>query len=167
MWRGILEMDTSKTIENFPNYVIYNDGRVYSLLKNKFLTPQNNGNGYMKVMLYNNSIKQVYIHRLVAQHFILNVNNYKYVDHIDRDKQNNHVYNLRWVSASENTRNTADKPRYSVERTLKYNSENTKSKIRELYKAGSKVFEISKLLNIPRQTVSNYIKDLRQSKNNT
>jgi hypothetical protein len=44
-------------------------------------------------------------HRLIALQFIANPNNLPQVDHIDRNKQNNHLENLRWVSLSENCKN--------------------------------------------------------------
>ena len=46
-----------------------------------------------------------YIHRLVAEYFIPNPNGYKEVDHIDRNRQNNYVENLRWVTHKENMKN--------------------------------------------------------------
>lgn len=49
------------------------------------------------------------IHRLVAETFIPNPNGYKEVDHIDHNKQNNHVSNLRWVTHSENMKNKKSK----------------------------------------------------------
>ena len=49
-------------------------------------------------------VKQVRysVHKLVAETFISNPNNYTEVDHIDRNKQNNKVSNLRWVTHQEN-----------------------------------------------------------------
>lgn len=46
-----------------------------------------------------------YIHRLVAKVFIPNPLNKKEVDHIDCNKMNNCVSNLRWASRSENATN--------------------------------------------------------------
>lgn len=45
------------------------------------------------------------IHRMVAALFILNPDNKQYVDHIDTNRLNNRVDNLRWVTASENNLN--------------------------------------------------------------
>ena len=45
------------------------------------------------------------MHRLIAQQFLPNPNNLPEVDHIDRDKLNNSLNNLRWVSRSDNNRN--------------------------------------------------------------
>ena len=49
-------------------------------------------------------IKQIKksIHQLVAETFIPNPNNYTEIDHIDRNKLNNHYTNLRWVSRFDN-----------------------------------------------------------------
>jgi hypothetical protein len=45
------------------------------------------------------------VHRLVAEAFIPNPNNYPTVDHIDRNRQNNKVTNLRWCTLSDNMKN--------------------------------------------------------------
>lgn len=51
--------------------------------------------------------KNYSIHRLVAETFIKNPNNYPTVDHIDRNPSNNDVSNLRWASYSMQMRNTS------------------------------------------------------------
>lgn len=59
--------------------------------------------GYQIVSLILNGKQKTYkIHRLVAQFFLKNDFDYKYVNHIDGNKQNNDVSNLEWCSASEN-----------------------------------------------------------------
>ena len=45
------------------------------------------------------------MHRIVAKEFIDNPENRSYVDHIDHNKQNNCVNNLRWCSIPENSMN--------------------------------------------------------------
>jgi|DEB0MinimDraft_6_1074348.scaffolds.fasta_scaffold129751_1 hypothetical protein len=88
-------------VKGFPYYFIYPDGRVYSEKSNKFLKHNNDGNGYLFVRLKTNKK----VHRLVAEHYIPNPENKREVDHIDRDKNNNRVENLRWVSSKENCKN--------------------------------------------------------------
>jgi hypothetical protein len=63
--------------------------------------------------------KKVNIHRLVAETFIHNPNNNDSVDHIDRNKMNNHVSNLRWCSIEDN--------KASWERTEDYSRSVSKS----------------------------------------
>lgn len=149
-----------KHIENYPNYIVYENGDIISLKKNIKLTLINNGNGYWKVNLFNSEgFKQVYVHRIVAETFLDNPNHYKYIDHIDRNKNNNNVDNLRWTTAKDNVNNTAGKPRYSKSKDGQKN--NDRSIIQAIineYKNGINVMTLSRKYNIPRQSVSRYIK---------
>jgi len=62
--------------------------------------------GYMRVSLYKDGKKKTHdVHRLVGLHFIPNPESKFAIDHIDRDKTNNHVSNLRWATTSENCQN--------------------------------------------------------------
>jgi HNH endonuclease len=60
-----------------------------------------NNCGYTEIVL-TSRCKHFLVHRLVATAFIPNPNNLPQVNHIDGDKQNNHVTNLEWCSASNN-----------------------------------------------------------------
>lgn len=53
--------------------------------------------------------KDFYIHRLVAETFIPNPKNLPQVDHIDTDKANCRVENLRWATGEENRKYAAEK----------------------------------------------------------
>lgn len=74
------------------------------LFKSKVLTPSSNGKGYTFVRLAKNGInKKHYIHRLVAEAFIDNGNNYPIINHKDENRANNKVDNLEWCTYKYNS----------------------------------------------------------------
>jgi hypothetical protein len=92
-------------------YQVSNDGLVKSTVRVKagrVLTGGIGNRGYRSVFLYaDGNGSRCTFHRLVAEAFIPNPDDKCQVDHIDRDKSNNHVSNLRWATQSENCINTA------------------------------------------------------------
>lgn len=91
------------TFRDYDDYIIYDDGRIYSLRRNKFLTNKIMKDGYCRLQLYKNGKCKMYnVHRIVAEVFIPNQYNKPFVNHIDGNKQNNHVKNLEWVTQKEN-----------------------------------------------------------------
>jgi hypothetical protein len=49
--------------------------------------------------------KTMRVHRLIAEAFIPNPYNLKEVDHIDKNRANNDISNLRWCNHSQNNQN--------------------------------------------------------------
>ena len=71
--------------------------------KDKYkISESDNGQGYVQVKLNNKNYKK---HRLIAEQFIPNPDNLTDVDHINRNRSDYHLSNLRWVSHSDNNRN--------------------------------------------------------------
>jgi hypothetical protein len=95
-----------KTMTEYPNYIITNDGKIYNSQRKRFLCLKKHVNGYIGIALtrYDNKRKNFYAHRLVALLFIDNPNNYPEVNHIDFDKTNNKIENLEWISRSGNSK---------------------------------------------------------------
>ena len=94
------------TINGYTNYKINPDGVVKNIKTNKELKPHLNKNGYYYVNLYENRIrKHKPIHQLVANAFLTKPNEKCVVDHINNDRTDNRLENLRFVSCNENTRN--------------------------------------------------------------
>ena len=94
-----------KKIPGFDDYYVNRNGDVLSKkgLKDRILKPADNNTGYNIVNLCKNKKQKTYlVHRLVALTFIPNPNNYEMIDHIDRNKKNNYLDNLRWCSRQMN-----------------------------------------------------------------
>lgn len=101
-------MEEWKIIEDYPDYMISNMGRVKSLKYNKerIRIPTKHKTGYLQIGLNNNNKYTLHkVHRLVAQAFIPNPENKPHIDHINTDRTDNRVENLRWVTAKENSNN--------------------------------------------------------------
>jgi hypothetical protein len=95
-----------RVIADYENYKISNIGNVLNFKSGKLLKNRINKDGYFYVSLSKNSIKTNYsIHRLVAIAFLDNPENKLFVDHIDNDKKNNNIINLRFATKSENGMN--------------------------------------------------------------
>jgi hypothetical protein len=91
-----------KEIINYPNYEISNDGTIRNKINRKMLSLINK-NGYLCINLcQNGKVKQHYVHRLVAINFLDNPNNKRVVDHINNNKTNNNITNLRWCDQMQN-----------------------------------------------------------------
>ena len=84
-------------------YFISENGDV--IRNNKIRKLQINKYGYNIVSLsINGKGKTFLVHRMVAECYLSNPNNYPEIDHLDFNKLNNHYSNLEWVTTQENTK---------------------------------------------------------------
>lgn len=85
------------------NYLVGQDGTIYSKHYKKMLNPKKNHDGYLRIQIWKNrKCRFVGVHRVVAETFLPNPENKPFVNHIDGDKQNNRVENLEWCTQKEN-----------------------------------------------------------------
>ena len=85
-------------------YKITADGKVYSLVRKRWLKPCKDRRGYWRVWLYKDKMrKEKSLHRLVASSFF-GYQEGMTVNHKDNDKNNNHIDNLEWLTNADNMR---------------------------------------------------------------
>lgn len=100
-YEGLYQVSNYGKIKSLSRKV--NDYRGGIVKKEKLLTPTDNGKGYQIIGLCkNNHRKNHYIHRLVADAFLENPNNYPQVNHKDYNTKNNCVDNLEWITTKDN-----------------------------------------------------------------
>lgn len=95
--------ENSLPIKQYPKYLVTKEGTVFSTYRNRYIKIFKYDSGYCYINMKKKAYKK-YVHRLVAEAFLPSPTNenQKYVNHIDRDKSNNNVTNLEWVTHSEN-----------------------------------------------------------------
>ena len=92
-----------KILKENENYSINEKGEIKNNITKKILSPSiNKDSGYYQIDLWKNNKSRKYtLHRLVASNFIPNLENKPTVDHIDGNRLNNDISNLRWATYSE------------------------------------------------------------------
>lgn len=122
------QIPEGKEIIGFENYIVTNTGKIYSKKLKRFLNPSLNGSKYHVIDLYATECdqtkekkeytrkrqerrKKFRVHDLVATHFIENTNpeTKTEVNHKDKNRINNNVSNLEWVSTKENLQHAHNK----------------------------------------------------------
>lgn len=97
-YEGYYQVSNLGRVKSLPRLLIYSDGQKH-YYKEKILKPQKHYRGYLLVVLCKCGVRcGDVVHRLVAEAFIPNPNNYNEINHIDEDKTNNRVDNLEWCT---------------------------------------------------------------------
>lgn len=140
-----------KTIQNFENYEISDEGQVRNIKTKRILKPSS-VNGYLKVTLRkNNKGYSKYLHRLVAEAFLEGEGE---VNHKDGNRANNSIENLEWVTHRENIQHSFSTlgrtpPRGRVQVCVQY-FDGTKKEF-------SSIKDCAKYYNVDTTTIRDYI----------
>lgn len=163
-----------KKIKGFSAYAVDEKGNVYTRFVSKRcklgrfyrelgshykeLRLSRTGHGYLKVAMTRDDGKVFYkkVHRLVAENYLINSENKKEVNHIDGNKENNHVSNLEWATRRENCKHASKNKLYSPLKGVK----NHASKLDDIIVMTIRTVEksnvyYSKLYNCSTCTISN------------
>lgn len=122
----------------YQNYLVYRDGRIFSLRYKKFIGFKDK-DGYLTVNVGNKYRRKTY-------QLVMDVwgdtkpkdMTHPTIDHIDGDLSNNHIDNLQWLERSDNTaKSHKTKPRLGVDHGRAKLSEKDIKNIRSLYSTGN------------------------------
>jgi hypothetical protein len=96
-WKRISIRRQGGNRAGFDNSIVLTD------IPQKYLKLSDGGGGYYTIRIGG---KNELLHRIMAKTFLPNPENLTEVDHIDRNRQNYALSNLRWASTSQNRINT-------------------------------------------------------------
>lgn len=147
-WRDIKGFEGLYQVSNLGNVrrmecdITYNNGTVHHY-KEGIRKPNKDKDGYLYLNLWKDGKCKVgRIHKLVAETFIPNPNNYPVINHKDENKSNNRVENLEWCTIQYNAE-------YSLGKSV---NQYTKDGI--FIRSWKTITEASQYLNIDRKGIS-------------
>lgn len=159
-----MKVQMKRIIYKGTEYLVCSDGRIFGAT-GKELAQRPNHDGYASVTM--GSKKQgrerVTVHRLVAELFLDNPNNYPEVDHLDSNRMNPSVDNLEWVTHQENIRRAYDRGGHIGRAVGERNPraglcDELVLLMRKLYKGGTTIQAMVEQYGYPWTTISNAVK---------
>lgn len=160
-YEGMYQISNDGIVKGLPRQVMRKDGIKGPKLNERQLKGSINSAGYLTVTLsYNGKAESKFIHRIVAETFIENRNNLEQVNHKDRNKLNNKVANLEWMTARDNSLH-GNELESDKERNRGVANPNSKLKtndvfeIREMREKGMKIQEIADEYDVHNSVISN------------
>lgn len=142
------------------HYQVSNLGNVWSNRTNKMILPFTDKDGYLRFKVTSNGKrKHWFVHRAVAVAFLPNPDGKPCVNHDDGNKKNNSLYNLEWMTHSENMKHAIEKKILKPVFGERNGNAKLKNKevviIRELYKKQIETLAIK--YKVSKKTIRNVI----------
>ena len=172
-WRSVNNYDGLYLVSNMGriktigHYVLRNNNKTPILVKERILKPMVMNNGYCCVKLTKNKQAKTYlVHRLVAEAFIPNPNNYPCVNHKSEVKTENFVDNLEWCSVNYNNNYGTHNTKVSVSQTNRNDVSKPVSQftLEGLFiKTFPSMREANRQLNIPTPNISRCCKNVTKT----
>ena len=136
----------------YSKYKISKDGKIWSKSCSK-IKLSHSVKGYYKIELAkdNGETKIVFVHRLLAEVFIKNPKKKKTVDHIDRNRTNNDLSNLRWATMKEQNNNKI------VGKTKKYRKISQYDLEGKLIKIWNSIIDVANYIGMSTASVHAYL----------
>jgi len=153
----------AKTHPIYTNYLVYKDGRIFSLRYQKFIGFKDK-DGYLTINTGNGHRRKTY--QLVMDVWGEPKPNdmiHPTIDHIDGDMSNNHIDNLQWLERSSNTaKSHKTKPRLGIDHGRAKLSEEDIKEIRILYSSGKYTLaDLGKTYNVSYQHIKRIVSNQR------
>jgi len=111
------DIEIWKSIQEYENYEVSTFGNVRNKKTGRILK-QAITSGYYCVGLSSIKTKTYSVHRLVAKSFIPNLENKEQINHKDKNRLNNNINNLEWMSAGENNKHRSDGVKQTTNQNL-------------------------------------------------
>lgn len=147
----------TKLINRCTHHTISVDGTVTNTKTNRIKKQWLGANGYYHVDIHENGYaRKVAIHRLIAEHFIINPDTKRTVNHIDGNKLNNDLSNLEWATDAENMQHAYDTGLQPYRRN--YTLQDYEEFLHRVL-AGTSITSLSKLVNQSLTQLSLHIKE--------
>ena len=170
-WKTLVYMGVK-----YSKYLIYKDGQIYSKKGNRFLEGKKNHKGYKQVTIVTEEgQREVRVHVAVMENFVGSRPEGLTIDHIDGNKDNNHVSNLEYVTNAENRRRAQEMGLYDIHKKKirgvnvatgeEKEWESIREVAREIYGDVKKEYKISKSIKNSKECCGYILEEVQDALN--
>lgn len=159
IWKPVKDYEGYYEVSNLgrvKSLVGYN-GKEYiereKILKNSIQISGSSYKRYAVTLSIKSKVKHCKVHKLVAETFVPNPNNYKIINHKDGNSLNNHIDNLEWCTMSDNLQHAYI---MKLKKSKIHNMD--RQQVVNMLNSGLMQKDIAKILKISEHTIMRFIK---------